>query len=249
MKIHILQHSNDVTPGSVPEWASRSNHAVEVRHLYRGDSVPDLRDVRMLIVCGGPMNVDDTGKHPWLVNEKKFLRAAIDSGKVCLGLCLGGQLLAQVLGGKVERFGVAAQTDDGSVNSSEKEIGWHTVHFEHKPDWSSQWPAGMPVFAWHEDRFTLPPFATRIATNSITPNQGFQFGDRIYGFQFHPEASESWVQDCASSKSFPAGTHVQDPKQIIAGLTHLEPMKTWFFTVLDELVAQAAHVQAKPIEF
>lgn len=216
MRIHILQQSQATPPGSVLEWLQNKNHDYQVVHLYKGEPLPRVEETDWLIVLGGGMNVDEVDKHPWLQDEKNFLKEAVAAHKTCLGLCLGGQLLSQVLGGTVQPH-------------THWETGWHPVILGH--DYR------LMVFQWHQDTFTLPEGAVRVATNRSCENQGFAFGDFVVGLQFHPEATEEWIQACMNEPNQPEGPHVQKPEQITENMIFLHPMKQWFFDLLDRMEA------------
>lgn len=218
LNVHILQHSPDTPPGTVLEWLEVRDHAFTVHKLYQGDTLPDLANTDWVIVLGGPMNADDIANYPWLKDEKKFLNLAVLSRKPCLGLCLGGQLLSQVLGGKVQK-------------NSHWEAGWFPVSIEGHGE--------LMVFQFHEDTFSIPDGAKIFATNSITSNQMFKFGEHVVGIQFHPETTSHWVDSFLHESPYPTGPYVQQPQELIAGKHHIQPMRNWFFKLLDhmELVA------------
>ena len=218
MRIKIIRHTKGTPPGTILDWLATKGLKADVVNLHLGDRLPAVDDFDWVISLGGGMNVDEEEKHPFLREEKKLLKEAIVRGKTCLGLCLGGQMLSQVLGGKV-------------VQHVHKEVGWHEVEVAgEKP---------VIVFQWHQDTFSLPPGATRFATNSITENQGFRYGDHVVGVQFHPEASDWFVRDCANDKEWPTGPYVQSKEEMLAGLeTHLPALTKWFFTLLDQLHAR-----------
>lgn len=218
MKITVLQHSPDTPPGTLIDWAKQKNHELDIRQMFAGAQLPALDEVEWLVILGGPMNVDETDKHPWLIDEKAFLKEAVRAGRTCLGLCLGGQLLAQILGAKV-------------APHTHWEVGWHDVDLDSGEK--------LTIFQWHQDTFGIPEGAKRIATNAITPNQGFTFGDHVVGFQFHPEATEKWVYECMAESPYPTGPHVQTPDLLRQGLaTHLPRMTAWFFELLNKLEAR-----------
>ena len=226
-RIVILQHSKDTPPGSTLEWLETKGYRADIRRLYAGDELPNSSDFDWLIILGGPMNVDDLREHPWLSKEKALLKQAITEKKSCLGLCLGGQLLAQVLGARV-------------APHSHWEVGWHQVQVDSMKD--------LYVYQWHQDAFDLPSGAIRIASNSITRNQGFAFEEHVIGLQFHPEATEDWVKECSLETPFPEGPYVQGPGPMLEGLVHLPAMKTWYFRLLDRMetrvLSRRAHVEA-----
>lgn len=214
MRIHVLQHSKNTPPGSVAEWAGIHDHSLEVIQVFDNEPLPNPSEVEFLIILGGPMNVDDIEEHPWLVPEKDFIRKVLAREKTCLGICLGGQLLAQVLGGNVRKH-------------EHWEVGWHAIHMgSHQR---------ITVFQWHQDTFDLPANAVRVATNKITENQAFAYGNRVVGLQFHPEATEDWVRERVSSPDYPEGPHVQKAEHVLEDLVLVAPMKKWFFGLLDRL--------------
>lgn len=215
IRIVILQNSEGTPPGSVIDWLESRGYRPDLRRLYSGDQLPKVEDFDWVMSLGGSMNVDETETHPWLALEKEFLREAIKLGKTCLGLCLGGQLLAQVLGAKV-------------APNKHWEVGWFPVRLS---DGSS-----IRVFQFHQDQFGLPQGARRIATNEITENQGFLFTDRVVGLQFHPEATETWIEECADERPYPSGPFVQSPDELRTGTAlHLAEMRSWFFKLLEDL--------------
>jgi GMP synthase-like glutamine amidotransferase len=216
LRIHVLQHTDTSGPGSVLEWLKTKGHASTIVRLHKGDALPSVDETDWLIVMGGSMNVDDVADHPWLAEEKKLLKEAIAAKKTCFGICLGGQLLAQALGAEVKKH-------------EHWEVGWHTVHFGAGAD------SRLMAFQWHQDTFGLPEGAVRVATNRITENQAFAYGDNVVGLQFHPEATEEWVRYCADGDDLPQGPHVQTKDQILEGLVFLTPLKKWLYELLTRL--------------
>lgn len=216
LRIHVLQHTDTSLPGNVLEWLKTKGHASTIVRMHKGDALPTVDETDWLIVMGGSMNVDDVEAHPWLLEEKKLLKAAIAAKKTCFGICLGGQLLAQTLGATVQKH-------------EHWEVGWHTVTFGAGAE------GRLMVFQWHQDTFGLPEGAVRVATNRITENQAFAYGDNVVGLQFHPEATEEWVRECAEDKEWPEGPHVQTPAQLLEGIIFLTPLKKWLFELLNKL--------------
>jgi GMP synthase-like glutamine amidotransferase len=218
LKVAVLQQSEGTPPGSTLEWLNFRAHDYIFCQLHRGENLPNVDDIDMAIILGGPMNVDDVDQHPWLATEKTWLREAIANGKVCLGLCLGAQLIAQVTGGQVR-------------NHTLWEVGWHPVNFNDGKT--------LTVFQFHQDTFDLPQGARLFASNSITTHQAFAIGDRTVGLQFHPEATEVWVKECSEETPYPLGPHAQTPRQLLDGINYIAPMKVWYFELLDQLAAIA----------
>lgn len=221
MKIHVIQHSPISPCGTLKEWADAKGHELQIIKPYEGDLFPSSEEIDFLVILGGHMNVDDAERFPWLNPEKKLLRELCQNKVMCLGICLGAQLLAQALGGRVKKH-------------SHWEVGWHSVMIG-----SDQ---RLTVFQWHEDTFELPPGAIRVAKNKITENQAFAFGNHVVGLQFHPEATVEWVHGYVSQLPMPEGPHVQPVDQIYLDLVLIAPMKKWFFELLDRLESIAGQL-------
>ncbi len=190
MKIHYLQHVPFEDPGSILAWAKENGYTMTATRFYEKETPPPPSSFDWLIVMGGPMNVYEEEKYPWLAAEKRFIAEAIDSGKVVIGLCLGAQLLACILGGKVTK-------------NPEKEIGWHSVTLSGEAKASalfSHFPDSPTVFQWHGDTFSLPPGATLLASSEPCANQAFSYKGRVFAFQFHLEttrgAIEALIEHC-----------------------------------------------------
>ena len=137
-----------------------------------------MSDFDWLIILGGPMNIYEEDKYPWLSKEKEFIHQAIASDKIVLGICLGAQLMADVLGGKVQR-------------NVHREIGWFPVKLMPESKASRIFrvlPEEFMALHWHGDTFELPPGAVHTAESQACKNQAFELGKAI-GLQFHLESS------------------------------------------------------------
>ena len=192
MRIHYLQHVPFEDIGSMRDDFETRGFSLTSTHWYRGDTPPAMESFDALIVMGGPMGIYDYQEHPWLVTEKQLIREAVNAGKILLGICLGAQLIADVLGGKVTR-------------NPSKEIGWFPL--EILPDAVND-PVGVilarnpEVFHWHGDTFALPETARWIAKSGGCQHQAYCVDNRIWGFQFHlettTESAGALIRHCAS---------------------------------------------------
>jgi GMP synthase (glutamine-hydrolysing) len=145
---------------------------------------PSLDRYEALIVLGGPMNAHQIDSYPNLATEVDVIREAVDAGMSVLGICLGAQLLAKALGGRVTR-------------NDEREIGWYDVHLTDAGEADpviSRFARTQTVFQWHEDGITLPAGAENLARSPASNVQAFRYGDHAYGFQFHLEVNASLVE-------------------------------------------------------
>lgn len=153
------------------------------------------------------MNIYEEEKYPWLREEKNFITEAIASKKIVLGVCLGSQLAADVLGGRVSK-------------NEYKEIGWFPVTLTGEAKSSPVFrnlPGKFIAFHWHGDTFKIPSGAARIAQSEGCANQAFEYG-RVIGLQFHIEYSiesiNSMFQNCGDE--LVEGKYIQKPDEIIS---------------------------------
>ncbi len=172
-RMTFLQHSEHDVPGVLGRLAAEAGWEVDV---YRADlgagALPILGSFDALVVMGSDEStVDPTVE--WIGPERELVTRSVATSVPVLGVCFGGQLLAQVLGGRVSR-------------ASRPEIGWRTVRTA-DPD---RIPEG-PWLVWHEDAFTVPPGAEWLATTDVSPH-AFVAGIHT-GVQFHPEVTAEIV--------------------------------------------------------
>ncbi len=181
----VVQHVGIEGPGRLGAWLEEAGWRLDVRDVEGGAALPEgLGGHAALVVLGGFMSVHDGDRYPHLGRTEALLRQAVAAGLPALGLCLGGQLLASALGGRVEPNPV-------------REIGPGTVHLTEAgradPLFAGL-PADLPVFQWHGETFSeLPPGAVLLATSPACHHQAFRVGERAYGFQFHFEVDEPMV--------------------------------------------------------
>jgi GMP synthase-like glutamine amidotransferase len=176
--------------------------------LYLGEKPPPPAACDLLVVMGGPMSVWDEARHPWLREEKRYLAEAVAHGIRILGVCLGAQLLAEVLGARV-------------FPGSHKEIGWFRVRTlpEAKPALPTGFPGEFTAFHWHGDTFAIPGGATHLFASAGCPGQGFLHEDRFLGLQFHLESTRDGVRrlvaNCATDLA-DGGQYVQSREEILS---------------------------------
>jgi GMP synthase-like glutamine amidotransferase len=187
MKIVVFQHLPCEHPGIWRDFLREDGIEGTTVELDAGDSIPALDDADALLVFGGPMNVDEDARFPWLGPETAAIRDAAMGGLPILGVCLGGQLLAKALGGRVTKNPVP---EVGLLEVELTEPGAGDPLF-------AGWPRRPPVVQWHSDTFALPSGATLLATSPACRSQAFRWGERAYGLQFHPEVTAEMVEEWA----------------------------------------------------
>ena len=218
MRAHYLQHVPFEGLGSMELWfrglgsmeepwlRACGGYQISSTRFFESTSLPRPEDVDLLVVMGGPMSVNDENELPWLIAEKQFIRRAIDAKKAVLGVCLGAQLIANVMGASV-------------YPNREKEIGWFPIQAVPAAGGSSfRFPPSAEVFHWHGETFDLPPGAIHLARSEGCENQAFQIGQSVIGLQFHlettPETARELVRHCRG-ELLPA-RYVQSEAHILA---------------------------------
>ena len=194
-RLLVFQHVAVEPLGTLDALIRARGHRIRFHNFERDpDAEPDVDRYRGLIVLGGPMNVEDKNARPHLKTELNAIERALEQGKPVLGICLGAQLLAHVLGAPVRRHQRA-------------EMGWYDLEMsaEGRSD-AVLGAAGerLPVFQWHSYSYDLPSGATHLARTETCEQQAFRFGTNAYGFQFHLEADEAVIERWLTLPSFRA---------------------------------------------
>jgi GMP synthase (glutamine-hydrolysing) len=227
MRIHYFQHEPHEDLAGIGQWARSHNHTLSSTKFFAGDPFPDPRAMDWLIVLGGNMNVYETDQFPWLTPEKQFIERAIKLDKTILGICLGSQLLAEVLGASVS-------------HNRCKEIGWFPVELTKESESSPHFarlPKKFPGFHWHGDTFDLPRGAVHIARSEACANQAFVYGNKLIGLQWHPESTAQSVRQMVESgmDELIPGPYVQSRDEILAAQQAIEPSLAVMHEILDQL--------------
>ena len=224
--ILILKHVEIEGPETIGRFFTDEGFEIRVLDLYKGDRLPGTFDhLDAVVSLGGPMNVYEEDKYPFLKEENVFLRGILERGIPFMGICLGGQLIAKASGSKVGR-------------SPEKEIGFLPVQLTAagKKDPLFQGVAGaLDVFQWHEDMFEVPAAGTLLASSPACPHQAFRVGPCAYGVQFHIEITDQSIREW-SDAYFPAGDRTFAEKKK-AMLADYQKKKDQFHDVADKIYA------------
>ena len=208
MRLHYIQHVAFEGIANIEVWAEDQGWQISGTRIYAGEKAPGPDELDWLVIMGGPMNVYEENEYPWLAAEKRFIEKVIGKGKIVVGICLGAQLIADVLGGRV-------------VRNRSKEIGWFPVSL--RPEGLDSvafrgFPKQFPALHWHGDTFSLPPGAKMLAQSEACPAQAFSFkGDRVLALQFHLESSvdsiRALIENC--SDELVDGQYIQSAEEIL----------------------------------
>ncbi|WP_200957831.1 type 1 glutamine amidotransferase [Mesorhizobium sp. Root157] len=187
MRILIFQHLAVEHAGCFGDFWRQDGHEMKVVELDEGESIPNLDDFDLLAVMGGPMDTWQEDVHPWLVAEKAAIRRWVkDMGRPYLGICLGHQLLADALGGKVSlmarpEVGLARVKLTRSGRDDRLFLGVNNV---------------VETLQWHGAEVSeLPEHGEILAANAACPVQAMKWGRHAYGFQYHMEITDRTVGD------------------------------------------------------
>lgn len=231
MILHYLQHVPFEGLGHAEAWARARGHEVAVTRLHRDEPTPRATDIDLLVVLGGPMGVGDDTRFPFLRREKRFIEDALAAGRPVLGICLGAQIVADVLGAPVTR-------------NAHDEIGWFPLELTSEGAASPHlagWPERFTTFHWHGDAFALPSGASRLARSEACENQAFVWGDRVVALQFHPEVTPAGLQamiDHEAPETL-SGPYVQPATALLGPGRPFEQNAALLAGLLDSLAGRA----------
>lgn len=207
MKGLIIKNINIEGPGRLGEFLLSEGIPLDSIELHNGNKIPeDLNSYRFIIILGGPMNVYEEEKYPFLRDEDRLIKEALKIRIPVIGICLGAQLIAKAAGAKV-------------LKNPVKEIGWYKISLTEK-GLADPLFKGLEkeflVFQWHGDTFSVPKGGVQLAESTLCKNQAFKIGS-AYGLQFHievtPEMIKNWIDSYKEELNLLKG--IIDPERII----------------------------------
>ena len=222
----VVQNDPEVPAGNYGKYLEEFGIEFTLVCPFKGEALPPVEELRAVIVLGGAMGVHETATHPFLLDVKRFIRGLVERGVPYLGICLGGQLLADVLGARV-----VADSGHGEKGSLAVQL---TAEGIYDPLF-----AGIPkefiTFQWHNDSFDIPAGGALLASSPVCPHQAFRYGANAYATQFHPEVDrgivDSWVrwseETASQATRFLTGFDLSLPqysaasRQILANFLHI----------------------------
>lgn len=188
MRFLVFQHVSHEHPGMLRDVAKERGDDMTIVELWKPYVMPIADEFDALIIMGGPMGVYESGEqYPSKEDELQFIRANL--GKLpMIGFCLGGQLLAHALGGRVY--------PNLTEGKRQKEVGYHTVELTAEGVADPLFKglsSPVKVLQWHGDAFDMPEGAILLATSTTCPNQAFRYGTNVYGMLFHNEFTPEMI--------------------------------------------------------
>jgi GMP synthase-like glutamine amidotransferase len=232
VRLHVVKHVPFEGAALVAEWAVERGYEIS-ESLALTEQYPDTSDIDLVAVMGGPMAADDEAREPWLRAEKRWLAEALEATVPVFGVCLGAQVLACVVGGRVRR-------------NDEPEIGWFPVRRTAAATGSScfaGWPQELVVGHWHGDTFELPAGSKTLLSSEACANQAFEVDGHALGLQFHVEwdaaALDRLIDEC--SGELVASPYVMDAASLRRGVTAFGPAcRSAMWALLDSWAAGSA---------
>jgi GMP synthase-like glutamine amidotransferase len=185
MRVLVVQNYDNTGLGQIGAALQEAGAEIDVRNAHLGDALPsDASGYDALVVLGGGQNALADEEYPYIPALLALMRDFERRDRAVLGICLGSQLLARAYGAE-------------NLIGAAPEFGWHRISLTEEgvgDSVVSALPREFPIFQWHDDTFTLPPGAVRLASNAAIANQAFRIGRAAYGFQFHFEADRPLVR-------------------------------------------------------
>ncbi len=190
MSVLIIKNIPMEGPGTIEDYLKEKRLPYEIKEFSKGERINHAGDFTHLVIMGGPMAVYEMDRYDYLKEEAELIEDFIKNGKAVLGICLGAQMIAHVLGARVYPGGV-------------QEVGWYMVEITQDGmedpvlknlSIDNDTPKAE-VFHWHGDTFELPDGSVRLAMNETYENQAFRYGSNVYALQFHIEVTPAIVRE------------------------------------------------------
>lgn len=224
-----LRHGDQPPVDRVHRHLVAAGYAVERLRPYAGDAVPHLDEtVAGVVVHGGPFAVYAEDEFPFLVDEHRLIREALDAGTPLLGICQGAQSMARVLGAEV-----------GPPDHGLHEFGYYEVRPTAAGLADGFLPGPLVVAQAHYHEFGIPDGAVRLAESDAYPNQAFRWGESAWGLQFHAEVTPAlfrcW-QDASWASEDAPGTQSRAEQDRLMAL-HDDAQAAWYAGFLARVFA------------
>lgn len=206
----VVQPAEDDGLGRFSGWLNAHGIDIHTIRPYAGDTVPERLRTDGLIVLGGDMSSNDDAEFPWLEQIRALFRDAVLQRRPTLGICLGGQLLAQSLGGTVTKGRHGTEAGVVTVSATDEAAGDVLL---------DGLGLDFPVASMHGDAIdSLPDGAVLLGTSDPYPQQAFRAAPNAWGVQFHPEITPATYAEWAHAFH---GTDQQEHDRVVRGIDEL----------------------------
>ncbi len=227
-KILIVVHQPTSDSGLVGQILHHRGYALDVRVPSQQDELPrTMEHHEGVVIFGGPMSANDDDTLPFIRTELDWIGMAIESRKPFLGICLGAQLLARVLGATVQPH------PEGRV-----EIGYFPVMPTGRDN--KHFAKPLHVYHWHREGFEIPQGAVSLFQSETFKNQAFRYGHNAYGVQFHPEMTrkmmERWTIEGAQMLTLPGAKSREE--QLYQHSLYANAMENWLTGFISHWLGQ-----------
>jgi GMP synthase (glutamine-hydrolysing) len=240
-KLLVFQHVAAEPLGTLDQQFRAAGFRIRYVNFFRQpDACPDVGRYHGLVVLGGPMSAETSDRHPHIAVEREAIREAIGRGMPVLGICLGAQLIAASLGAR-------------TLRGAAPEIGWFEVEptpaARSDPLFAQLGPREH-VFQWHNDTFTLPHGAVRLAESPRCAQQAFRYAETVYGLQFHLEVDapliRRWLATPSYLRELAAQRGSRDARSILADTErHIDRLHAMSRGVFGEFIRRFYHTRRR----
>ncbi|NHC33884.1 type 1 glutamine amidotransferase [Scytonema millei] len=187
--ILVIRHEECSSLGMLKTAVKQAEIPFRYLDTYAGETLDEpIENYSHIVVLGGAVSAYEDEEYPFLRYEFQLIEKAIAQEIPILGICLGSQILAKILGAKVYR------------GKSGREAGWCELQLTcdgTNDPLLHDFPNRFRVFQSHQDTFDIPADCIHLAKSDIYPNQAFRYRDFVWAIQFHPEIDENVLLDCA----------------------------------------------------
>lgn len=228
-RVVLIRHGDEPDDDRVVTYFTARGITPEIIRPCRGEALGEVDGtVAASVVYGGPFNVFDEDKHPFLHDEARWIRQCMAANVPLLGICQGAQQIARALGAEV-----------GPKEGEPTEFGYYEI--TPTAQGRAIFPETLVVSQSHFHTFDIPPGAERLAGSALFPNQAFRHGENVYAFQFHaevtPQGFRRWQQAPWARYGKPGAQSRDEQDRLMAA--HDQAQHGWFMSFLDRLFGKA----------